>query len=32
MIESELKRTGAVPDKMPIDAGIKQELPDLKIR
>jgi N-acetylglucosamine-6-sulfatase len=32
MIESELKRTGAVPDQMPIDAGIKQELPDLKIR
>ena len=32
MIDSELKRTGAVPDKMPIDAGIKQELPDLKIR
>jgi N-acetylglucosamine-6-sulfatase len=32
LIESELQRTGAVPDKMPIDAGIKQELPDLKIR
>ena len=32
MIDDELKRTGAVPDKMPIDAGIKQELPDLKIR
>lgn len=27
-----LKETGALPDKMPIDAGIKDELPDLKIR
>jgi arylsulfatase A-like enzyme len=27
-----LKETGAVPDKMPLDEGIKAELPDLKIR
>ena len=27
-----LKETGALPDKMPLDAGIKAELPDLKIR
>jgi arylsulfatase A-like enzyme len=27
-----LKETGALPDKMPLDAGIKDELPDLKIR
>ncbi|QDT55079.1 Arylsulfatase [Caulifigura coniformis] len=32
LIAAELKRTGATPDRMPIDAGIKQELPDLKIR
>ncbi len=32
MIEEELQRTGGLPDRMPIDAGIKQELPDLKIR
>ena len=27
-----LKATGALPDKMPIDEGVKQELPDPKIR
>ena len=27
-----LEQTGAVPDRMPLDAGIKAELPDLKIR
>lgn len=27
-----LKETGALPDKMPLDEGIKAELPDLKIR
>ncbi len=27
-----IKATGAVPDKMPIDEGIKKELPDAKIR
>jgi arylsulfatase A-like enzyme len=27
-----LKETGALPDKMPLDEGIKDELPDLKIR
>jgi N-acetylglucosamine-6-sulfatase len=27
-----LEETGALPDKMPLDEGIKAELPDLKIR
>jgi N-acetylglucosamine-6-sulfatase len=27
-----IRATGAVPDTMPLDAGIKDELPDLKIR
>jgi N-acetylglucosamine-6-sulfatase len=27
-----LKQTGAAPDKMPLDEGVKQELPDEKIR
>jgi arylsulfatase A-like enzyme len=31
-IDDALKTTGAIPDHMPLDAGIKQELPDLKIR
>lgn len=31
-LDSLLKETGALPDKMPLDAGIKDELPDLKIR
>ena len=35
-LQAELNRlmqeTGALPDKMPLDAGIKDELPDLKIR
>ncbi|HVW02792.1 MAG TPA: sulfatase/phosphatase domain-containing protein, partial [Planctomycetaceae bacterium] len=35
-LKAELERlmqdTGALPDKMPLDAGIKSELPDLKIR
>jgi hypothetical protein len=35
-LQAELKRllqeTGALPDKMPLDEGIKDVLPDLKIR
>jgi len=31
-LERLLSSTGAVPDKMPLDEGIKAELPDLKIR
>ena len=27
-----LVETGAVPDKMPLDEGVKKELPDPKIR
>jgi arylsulfatase A-like enzyme len=32
LIEEQLQATGAIPDQMPLDAGIRQELPDLKIR
>jgi hypothetical protein len=31
-LEKLLIETGAVPDKMPLDEGIKQALPDQKIR
>jgi N-acetylglucosamine-6-sulfatase len=31
-LERLLEQTGAVPDRMPLDEGIKAELPDLKIR
>jgi N-acetylglucosamine-6-sulfatase len=31
-LERLMQETGALPDKMPLDAGIKSELPDLKIR
>jgi len=31
-LERQLKATGASPDKMPIDEGVKQELPDAAIR
>lgn len=31
-LERHLQETGAVPDRMPVDAGIKAELPDAKIR
>lgn len=31
-LERHLRETGAVPDRMPLDEGIKAELPDAKIR
>jgi arylsulfatase A-like enzyme len=31
-LQHHLEATGAIPDRMPVDAGIKAELPDAKIR
>ena len=31
-LEKQMQATGALPDKMPLDEGVKSELPDAKIR